>query len=175
MFEDVVCIAQYGGDNMAVFEDTSGADAFTASYASARMANGTIAYQADGFQHVLARSLKNHDVAQLQDSPGNDEFRGRSHKSTFQSDQMDITVRGFDEVHAQAVFGGNDIAKLHDTAGDDHLAASGNTARMWQNGGALDLLYEAIAFERVNAYWSTGTNTKDITLPIDFIFREVYL
>lgn len=174
-FEDVVCKALNGGDNLAVFDDTAGNDTFTASYESARLTNGTIAYQAEGFEHVLARSTGAYDVAHLQDSPGDDELRARSHKSTFQSAQMDLTVRGFDEVHAEAVFGGNDIAKLHDTAGNNHLTASGNIARMWQNDGVLDLLYEAIAFERVNAYWSTGTNTKDITLPIDFIFREIYL
>jgi hypothetical protein len=175
-FENVETTAIYGGADYAVFNDTAEDDVFTASYEAAQMANGVLTYAANGFERVLARSKTGYDIARLQDSPEDDELRGRSHKTTFrslESSDFELTVRAFEEVHAEAVFGGDDIGKMHDTAGDDHLTATGDNAQMYRNnGGILDLLYQVIAFERVKAYWSTGTNTKDIIPPLDFIYME---
>lgn len=179
-FESVAATALYGGDDTAVLYGTAGNDLFTASYQSATITNHTTYTRiATGFQHVLAWGSGGYDIARLQDSPGRDEFRGRSHKVTFRSrddNALDLTVRAFDEVHAEAVHGGDDIGKLHDTLGDDLLTGTGNTAIMSiDNGGSLDLLYEIIAFETVKAYWTTGTNTNNFTLPIDYNFIEVFL
>jgi hypothetical protein len=143
------------------------------------MAGSGLTRTVNGFKHVLARATSGYNIARMQDSPGRDEFRGRSHKSTFRSlddDSMDVTVRGFDEVHAEAVHGGVDIGKMHDTAGNNHLTGTGDNAQMYINdGGSLDLLYELIAFETVKAYWSTGTNTKDLIPPLDFTYDEEFL
>lgn len=178
-FESIESTALYGGDDLAVLYDTSGDDLFTASYETATMAGSGLTRTASGFNHVLARATGGYDIARLEDSPGRDEFRGRSHKSTFLSlddDALDVTVRAFDEVHAQAVHGGIDIGKMHDTAGDNHLTGTGDNAQMYINSaGSLDLLYEVIAFENVKAYWSTGTDTKDIVPPTDFTYYEEFL
>ncbi len=178
-FETVEATALYGGDDLAVFYDTAGDDLFTASYETASMTGSGLVRTANGFTEVLARSTAGYDIAQLEDSPGRDEFRGRSHKSIFRSRDdaaMDITVRAFDEVYAEAVNGGADIAKMHDTSGDDYLYGSGDTAQMSAvDGATLDLLYQVTGFETVKAYWSTGTNTKDLVAPIDFVYQEVLI
>lgn len=178
-FEDIEATALAGGDDLAVFFDTSGDDLFTGSYESATMTGSGLTRTANGFGHVLARATSGFDIARLQDSPGRDEFRGRGHKSTFRSlqdDSLDMTVRAFDEVYAESVNGGTDIGKMHDTAGDNHLTGTGNNAQMYINdAGTLDLLYEVVGFETVKAYWSTGTDTKEIVPPTDFTYYEVFL
>jgi len=179
-FESVAATALYGGNDTAVLFDTAGGDLLTASYESATVTNHTSYTRiATGFDHLIAYASGGYDIARLQDSPGRDEFRGRSHKVTFRSrddNALDLTVRAFDEVHAEAVHGGDDIGKMHDTLGDDLLTGTGNRASMSiDNGGSLDLLYEVIAFETVKAYWTTGTNTNNITPPIDYNFIEVFL
>ena len=69
----------------------------------------------------------------------------------------ELTARNFSEYHFEAKHGGVDGAKFHDTALNDHVEASGNTASLYKNDGELDLLYEAIAFEWVKLY---GTDNR---------------
>ena len=143
------------------------------------MTGSGLARTATGFDHVLAYSARGYDIARLQDSPGRDEFRGRAHKATFRSIKdttFDMTVRAFEEVYAESVNGGSDVGKMHDTVGDNHLTGTGDNAQMYINdAGTLDLLYEVIAFDYVKAYWSTGTDTKDIVPPTDFTYYEEFL
>ncbi len=178
-FESIESTSHYGGNDLAVLYDTSGDDLFTGSYQTATMTGSGLTRTANGFKHVLARATNGYDIARLQDSPGRDEYRGKSHKSTFRSlddDALDMTVRAFDEVYAESVNGGSDIGKMHDTAGDDHLTGTGDNAQMYINdAGTLDLLYEVVAFDTVKAYWSTGTNTKDIVEPTDFTYYEEFV
>ncbi len=55
------------------------------------------------------------------------------------------------------------MARIYDTVGDEHLEVEGDTARLYRhNGDGLDLIYEAVAFERVKAYSTEGNDTKDI-------------
>lgn len=178
-FESVQSKALYGGDNRAVLYGTGGDDTFTASYESATMVGGGLTCTAAGFTHVLAHGMSGYDIARLEDSPGRDEFRGRSHKVTLRSldnDAMDLTARAFDEVYAEAAFGGADIAKLHDTAGNNRLTGTGDNAQMYiDGGGTLDLLYEAIGFPTVKAYWTTGADTADLVPPLEYDYLEEFL
>ncbi len=171
-FESISATALYGGDDYAVLFDTGGDDLLTASYETATMTSATLIRQATGFEEVLGRASSGYDIARLEDSPGDDELRSRSHKSVFRSlddDALHVTVRAFDEVYAEAVHGGDDIGKMHDTAGDDELSGTGDTARLsWDDAGSLDLLYEMMAFETIKVYWTTGTNTDNTVLPIDY-------
>ncbi len=178
-FESVQSRALYGGNDLAVLYGTGGDDLFTASHESATMVGGGLTCTATGFTHVLAHAMSGYDIARLEDSPGRDEFRGRSHKVTLRSldnDAMDLTARAFDEVYAEAAFGGADIAKLHDTAGDNRLTGTGDNAQMYiDGGGTLDLLYEVIGFATVKAYWTTGANATDLVSPLDFDYVEAFL
>ncbi len=178
-FEEVESTALYGGNDLAVLYGTAGDDLLTSSYESTRMAGGGVTRTVSGFTQVLAHAAGGYDVARLQDSPGRDEFRGRSHKVTFRSlddDLLNVTARAFDAVYAEASFGGADIAKLHDTAGDDYLSGTGNVGRLSTvGGGSLDLLYEATAFETVKVYWTTGSHINDLEPPLDYAYYEVFL
>ena len=178
-FENIEATALHGGNDKAIFYDTTGDDLFTGSYETATMTGSGLTRTATGFEHVLARAARGYDIARLQDSPARDEFRGRAHKATFRSIKstaFDMTVRAFEEVHAESVNGGADVGKMHDTVGDNHLTGTGNNAQMYINDTeTLDLLYDVIDFAYVKAYWSTGTDTKDIVPPTDFTYYEVFL
>ena len=138
-----------------------------------------------GFQQVIARAtLGGYDEATLVDSAIKDEFHGRSHKSRMfdmvtDGDVYDITVRAFDKVIAQASNGGHDKAKLWDTGlspahhGNDYLQAAFVNDLTWAalsiRDKEFDPLYEALAFEFVKAYRSSGDDTTDIASDVDFL------
>ena len=77
-------------------------------------------------------------------------------------------ARKFDEYRFEGKHGGYDRAKLHDTALNDHVYASGNSASLYANPGELDLLYEVVDFEWVRLYASTGEDTLEKEEPLDF-------
>ena len=69
--------------------------------------------------------------------------------------------------------GGYDVAKIHDTAGDDVLAAGDNwTSLSVDLAGRLDLLYEAIGFDVVRAYRSEGRDIAPGTAAIDHLMLK---
>ncbi len=88
----------------------------------------------------------------------------RGHKTVLSSDDVKVTVRAFDEIHATANESGRNVARIYDTVGDDHLEVVGDTARLYRRSGTeLDLLYEAIGFEVVKARRDQGgDDTTDI-------------
>ena len=78
------------------------------------------------------------------------------------SNSVKVTVRAFDEVHATAGEGGCDVARIYDTLGDDKFEFDGDAARLYSRvGGELQLLYEAIGFQRVKTYHTTGNDPRD--------------
>ena len=165
-YDEVYAYSTAGGDDFAVLVDSDGDDTFDFSPAEAKLEGDGFSIIAEQFERVLARAGSGYDIARLTDSPGTNTFRGRSHKSMLYGDGLDLTARRFDEVYAQATPGGNDVAKLHDTPGDDHLEAADDWARMSINSGALDMLYEVAGFAEVHAYHTVGTDTTDIVEPL---------
>ena len=115
-------------------------------------------------------------VALFEDSAGDDELRGRSHKTTLIGPGYDFTARKFDEVKAEAKNGGFDRAKLHDTSLDDILHAEERSGQTWAqlaiDGAVEDPLYEALAFEFVKAYSSEGNDKVDRTEDFDWLFFD---
>jgi hypothetical protein len=156
-----------GGKDIAVFDGSGGNDTFRYSGAgnSAQMEGKLRDHTAVGFDSVIVRAGGGaNDVAWLTDLPSADDvFYFKSHKTQLVNPNVEITVRAFDKIHATADQGGLDVARIYDTAGDEHLEVAGDTARLYRrNGSELDLLYEAIGFERVKAYCSAGNDTTDI-------------
>ncbi len=167
-FDKVFVDGGPGGTDTAIFYDTSDDETFHfdgRDLTSRIIGGGRGEHVATGFRHVVVYGGEGHDTAYLTGSAGeqNDVFYLKSHKSGLVAERIDVTVRGFDTVHAEADQQGLDIARIYDTSGNDHLEVAGNTARLYRrNGDSLELLYEAIAVERVKAYRSTGDDTRDI-------------
>ena len=167
-FEEVYAYSTVGGVDVAVFADSDGDDTFDFSPTESKLEGDGFSVQAEEFESVVTRASSGYDIARLTDSPERNILRARSHKALFYDGGLDLTIRRFDEVYVQATPGGNDLAKLHDTPGDDHLEAADDWARMSINNGALDFLYEVAGFDGVHVYHTEGNDTTDIIEPLLF-------
>jgi hypothetical protein len=165
-----------GGDDLAVAFGSPGNDEFFLKQGVGRVANARTQVEFLGFNTVIASAGAGYDIVYLEDSVGDDEMRGRSHKTTMIGPGYSITARYFDEVYAEAKNGGYDRAKLHDTVADDILHArmvDGKTwARLAVNGTTEDQLYEALGFEFVRAYATDGNDKVDRTEEFDWLLLD---
>ncbi len=166
-FDTVAGDSGLGGKDLVVFNGSDQDDTFTYLGAenSARVESGRRDHTAIGFGSITVRAGGGeNDVARFTDLPDvDDTFYFRSHKAQLISSDVRVTVRSFDRVHAAAGESGLDVARIYDTPGDEHLEVAGNTARLYRRiGDDLDLLYEAVAFERVKCYRTKGDDTKDV-------------
>ena len=165
-FDTVVGDTGAGGKDLAVFNGTDGNETFTYDGAenTARVEAAGRDHSARGFGAVVARAGGGDaDVAHFTDTEGDDVLYFKGHKTVLVSPQAKVTVRAFDEAHATAGESGFDVARLYDNIGDDHLEVSGDSVRLYRrNGIELDLIYQALGFERVKAYSTEGEDTKDI-------------
>ncbi len=170
-FDTVLGDAGSGGKDIAVFNGSDGEDTFHFSGAenAAQMEGKRRDHTATGFGSIVVRAGSGeNDVAYLTDFPGpdsgiDDVVYFRAHKTQLVGEEVEVIVRAFDVVHATASESGFDVARIYDTSGDDHLEVDGDTVRLYRRSGSeLDLLYEAIGFERVKAYSTAGDDTTDI-------------
>ena len=170
-FDTVTVDAGSSVKDIAVFNGSDGDEQFTYTGAdnTARVEAPGRDHSAVGFSSVVARAGGGTgDVAHFTDIPGvdgevDDIFYFKSHKTQLVGKEVEITVRAFDEVHATAGETGLDVARIYDTAGDEHLDVAGDAVRCYRrNGTELDLVYEALHFERVKAYSTAGDDTTDI-------------
>ncbi len=154
-----------GGNDLAVVYGSPDNDEFYLTKGVGRMTNERTAIEFLGFNTVLASAGSGYDVITLEDTVGNDEMRGRSHKTTMIGSDYSLTARYFDEVYGEAKNGGNDKAKFHATAADDLLHAKEIDGKTWAqlavSGTPEDMLYEALGFEMVRAYESEGDDKVD--------------
>jgi hypothetical protein len=160
------------GNDMAVFTGSDGDDEFNFDGLTntAQTQRPGRRHSATGFDRVIAQAGGGDaDLAYFTDMPGegermDDVFYFKPHKTQLVGQTVNVTARAFDQVHAEDINGGFGVARIYDTAGDEHFEFIGDTARVYRRiGTELDLLYEAVAFERVKAYRSTGNDTKDDT------------
>ena len=187
MFEDIS--AQFsdgpGADTVRLF-DSTGDDQFTGQKDTSQMTGPGFNVTVAGYESLIAYASAGNDVASFFDSELDDNIRARSHKTVmFGTDdtgaEYTVSARAFDEIHATAntVDGGFDFAKLHDTGGDDHLELTPGRAALSRKlpGGATDLLYEMLGFERVKAYgYEGGNDTVDLQdTPGDDLLRAEFV
>ena len=168
-----------GGDDLAVAigtPDDNVNSEFFLKKGVGRVSTARTQVEYLGFNTVVAIAGSGYDVALFEDSAGDDELRGRSHKTTLIGPGYDFTARKFDEVKAEAKNGGFDRAKLHDTSLDDILHAEERSGQTWAqlaiDGAVEDPLYEALAFEFVKAYSSEGNDKVDRTEDFDWLFFD---
>ena len=170
-FDTVVGDGGSDGKDLAVFNGTDGDETFTylGAHASATMEGMAREHVALRFGNVVARAGKaGDDVAHFTDIPGstddaNDVIYFKSHKTQLRGSDVKITARAFDQVYANASEDGFDVARIYDTAADEHLEVDGDTVRLYHyDVGQLELMYEAVAFERAKCYSTEGNDTKDV-------------
>ena len=170
-FDTVAADAGTNGPDIAVFNGTDGNETFRylgATNAAKVEATGRD-HTATGFSRVTARAGNgSNDVAYFTDVPAEDArtddvFYFKSHKTHLRGRNVDIIARAFDEVHATASESGEDVARIYDTAANEHLEVDGDTVRCYRrNDTELDLVYEALGFETVKAYSTNDTDTRDV-------------
>ena len=98
------------------------------------------------------------DTATLYDSPGNDTLLAMPAMTrlyNWNSGGADYFLRvmqGYEQVYAYATAGGNDVAQLHDSSGNDQYTI----ARQWSQVAGTNFLLRAEYFEQVHAYATHG-------------------
>lgn len=173
-FEQIEAIMTEGRNTVCLF-DSQGNDTFYGQRDQSRLVGTGFDVSVSGYNTLTAFASTGFDTAHFEDSGEDDSTRARPHKVTFwggadANPTYQIVARKFDEYHLQAVHGGNDRAKLHDTAFADHVHAAGDTASFYKNTDGLDLLYQAIGFDWVRLY-ATDNGAHDTLKkedPIDF-------
>ena len=160
-FAQVRAIAGNGGSDVALLQGSTGDDQLTAQMDETRLVGQSYDVSARGFYNTITWGMGGNDVAIITDSVLDDTVRARPHKVSMwggdgTAPDYEIVARDFDNVTLLATQGGYDRAKLHDSALDDLFELGRQLARMSSNLEALNVIYEAIAFEWVKAYSSSG-------------------
>ena len=160
-----------GGYDVASLYDTKYQEVFEASPTMGRLYGDKMYLQARGFDEVHAYSRLGGDVAQFQDSAGDDLFVGKADDEIckLSGDGFFLRAKFFDEVYAESTAGGNDSAILGDSAEDDLLVAQDDWARLSSIGGGLEYLYEVKGFDPIEAKSTNGgTDTAHVDPGINF-------
>ena len=118
--------------------------------------------QARGFDEVHAYSRSEGDVANIQDSPGDDSSIGKAEDEICKLSGTGFFIRAkaFDRVYAKSTEGGNDSAELTDSVADDLLEGyvidNVDLARISGSHGEIQYSYEVTGFDPVKAISSNG-------------------
>ena len=163
LFSQVYALAENGGNDVARLQGSSDDDQLTAQKDETRLEGQSFGISAKGFRDVIAWGMGGQDVATLTDSALDDTVRARPHKVSMwagrtSSPNYEIVARNFGSVSLQATQGGFDKAKLHDSAFDDVLELDESSARMNIAPEIADGMYEAVAFEWIKAYTTSGND-----------------
>ncbi len=173
---EIIDAASTGGNDLAVVIASPGNDELYLKQGVGRITNDQTEVEFLGFNTVIASAGAGYDIVRLEDTAGDDEMRGRSHKTLMTGPGYSITARYFDEVYAEAKNGGDDKAKFHPTAADDILHAREVDGKAWAqlavDGATEDLLYEALGFDLVRAYESDGNDKVDRTEEFDWLLLD---
>lgn len=143
-----------GGHDVAEMVGSPERDAFSGSHELAEMEGRGYLNRAVGFDAVEARSGGGRrEIATLHDSPHDDLFEAEgSYGKISSGDRYSLEVSGFFYTRAFATAGGDDAARLHDTAGDEFLYAEPGNVRM------INSAYNNVAsgFATVEAFATAG-------------------
>lgn len=170
MFEVIEATSSNDGD-LARLYGSEGDDTFEGQKDTSRMVGPGFDVTIHNYHSLIADAGSGYDLANLHDTAGDDTVRARSHKTEIydtltKGEDYRLIVRHFSNVHlwADTPAGGNDVAKLHDTPGEDLFEATPDWARLSKKlpDGSFDLLYEALGFERVKSYGLLGGPDKAI-------------
>jgi len=172
-FGTVEAFSTAGNDQARLYDTRNVVDTFTAYPAYAILAAGGFTTRAVNFGSVTAYSRSGeHDVAHLFDSADKDFFSAGPASGTLSGSVggrgFANTAVGFAEITAHSTAGGEDEARLRDSALADLIEADANWARI----ANLDLNFvrKTIGFKKVTAESHNPTDTINDSGVRDFIF-----
>ena len=195
-FDTVVAYATAGGRDEARLFGSAGTDQLIASPTETRLYSDDAGHElydltVASFDEVLIRASDGFDTGTFTGGPGDDLVRFKWLRHTMEvspktemmnrdivdgkvseGDVYKITARGFDSTALDGL-GGFDLVKFWNTQEDDRFVVGGNRAAMYSPEN--ELLYEAIAFEKVRFNHVYGGNdTTEKVSPIDFVLAEYW-
>ena len=118
-----------------------------------------------GFQRVTVDSRGGSDVAQLYDSPGEDELTADPETATLSGPGFELTVNLFDYVHTYASDDGQDDMAFLDTSatGQDWFYGTPQDGRLsGQRDDGTDFLLRAVRFDSVTATSRGGSDVAQL-------------
>ena len=113
-----------------------------------------------GFTTVAVFGNGGHDVANIQDSTGNDTFTSQGNQANFNSDFDKLFTNGFERVVVNANQGGIDRSILIGTVGRDVINATATATRL-NNAAGIETIASRFEFVSVNA--RTGNDVSHLT------------
>ena len=163
-----------GGFDEAHLEDSEADDFFrgTTEFAVLRGDNYEFFNYVQGFDRNYAYSSGGYDEAVLEGGVTSDFFRGTDSFSVMRGQSYDYFnyADGFDRITSLAGTGGNDVAYLYDTTGDDELTVDGGEFSLDADG----FYASARGFDAGYAYSLLGgVDTISETQAADFAFSEI--
>ncbi len=118
-----------GGNDLANLNSTSAQDRFELSPKSAEIESAVVSVSIDAFDRINAFSNFKGDAVLMTDSANADIFDHRDGNSVMYGDDYMLFSRGFARVEAVSV-GGQDIAQIFDTAGNDQILSDAGNAKI---------------------------------------------
>ncbi|MEQ8846547.1 S8 family serine peptidase [Botrimarina sp.] len=149
---DIAFVGGGGFDRVSLY-DSAGDDVFESSPTDASLttSDGVVNSVSDA-DEVYAYASAGLDIANFDDSSGNDEFRGFHNRAWLRGAGFVNYAAGFDETYADSS-AGDDMARLYDSSGDDEFRGYHNRSYLFGDG----FVNYASGFARVVAY-ATGGN-----------------
>lgn len=163
-FREVLAEGQ-GGKDIVDLRETAANDVVTFSPGLVSLKNDLVTVTAKGFEVspdateiVVSASTYSRDADEVVfiDGAGNDTFRAAPEWATFVGSGAHYRATGFRTVKAEAKNGGNDMALLFDSAGDDTFIADATTAELKGTLASGSFSFKTSGFETVKALSQNG-------------------
>ncbi|GAB6187064.1 right-handed parallel beta-helix repeat-containing protein [Thermopirellula anaerolimosa] len=152
LFADVTVVSTSGGFDSALVIGSAGNDYLSGDLSGIRMKAGGADLSVSGYRLMVAASGGGADVAEIEDSPGDDFFTAFPGDAALFNDVATVRLQQFRYVHAYARNGGQDLAHFYDSPGDDTFVARPDWAAM-----STPTDYTRVKFfETVHAYAREG-------------------
>jgi len=164
-FGSYVGTSSAGGADLArLYDSAAGDEQFTATPTQGTLVGAGVFSRATGFRYLSAYATGGTDTARLDDSAGTDTFVATPgyaviYASASAGNPAYLNrVTGFDAVDAYSTHGGDDSARLYDSAGDDVFTATPIYAKLQNDPTTNNTNYvvNAHTFRYAHAYATSG-------------------
>jgi len=152
LFSNVTVVSTSGGFDSALVIGSAGNDYLRGDLSGIRMNTPGAELSVSGYRLMVAKSGGGADVAEIEDSPGDDFFVAFPGDAALFNDTATVRVQQFRYVHAYARNGGRDLAHFYDSPGDDTFTARPDWAAMTTPTDYTRVKF----FETVHAYSREG-------------------
>jgi hypothetical protein len=128
-FDSYEATSTAGADLARLTDSPASDDQFVAEPTWATLSGSGLSSRANNFRYAVAYATGGNDTAQLKDSPGTDTFIATPAYGVMYASASALNpaylnrAGGFDQVEAVSASGGDDSARLYDSAGDDNFTA----------------------------------------------------